>query len=116
MELITLTSPITGLDFEALKDSAGDLTVQTAFNGTVKVFYDSTTDLYMFPAKAFELRDTMTLRECADYLGVSRARVSRMCSTGMLKSVKAHGSLVIDFASVRDYELKRGLKNADSTD
>lgn len=116
MELITLTSPITGLDFEALKDSAGDLTLQTAFSGAVKVFYDPANDLYMFPAKVFKQRDTMTLRECAEYLGVSRARVSRMCSTGMLKSVKAHGSLVIDFRSVRDYELKRGSKHADSVD
>lgn len=116
MQVITLADPITGLDFSALQDAAQDLTVQTAFNGAIKVCYDPANDVYIIPAAAFKRHTTMTLRECAEYLGVSRARISHMCSTGMLKSVKVRGSLVIDYESVHDYQLKRGLRHADSTD
>ena len=43
----------------------------------------------------------MSLNECAEYLGVSKVRVSRMCANGSLLSAKIKGSLIIDAASAR---------------
>lgn len=104
MQLTTQTEPITGLDFKALKDDWGNLTIDTAFNGVIKVVYDPKTDSYMFPARLFEEHPTMTLNECAEYLRVSKVRVSRMCSNGTLRAVKIRGSLVIDAKSAEHYK------------
>lgn len=99
MQLTTQTEPITGLDFKALKDDWGNLTIDTAFNGVIKAIYNPKTDSYTIPARLLEHHPTMTLNECAEYLGVSKVRVSRMCSNGTIKAVKIRGSLVIDAAS-----------------
>lgn len=103
MEFTTLTDPITGLDFKALKDSAGNLTPIMKFGRTLVLPYDKDTDSYRIPTKAFEYVPTMTLNECAEYLGVSKVRVSRMCKNGTLNSAKIGNMLVIEKASVNAY-------------
>lgn len=99
MDIRQYTDPITGIDFTGLVDNEGNITVDTAFNGPAMLKYDEVAGTYTVPAYLLQYRPTMTLNECAEYLGVSRVRVSRMCSNGSLKSVKIRGSLVIDAAS-----------------
>lgn len=99
MDIRQYTDPITGIDFTGLADNEGNITVDTAFNGPSMLKYDEVAGTYTVPAYLLQYRPTMTLNECAEYLGVSRVRVSRMCSNGSLKSVKIRGSLVIDAAS-----------------
>ena len=99
MDIRQYTDPITGIDFKGLTDNQGNITVDTAFNGPAMLKYDEVAGTYTVPAYLLQYRPTMTLNECAEYLGVSRVRVSRMCSNGSLKSVKIRGSLVIDAAS-----------------
>lgn len=99
MDIRQYTDPITGIDFTGLADNEGNITVDTAFNGPAMLKYDEIAGTYTVPAYLLQYRPTMTLNECAEYLGVSRVRVSRMCSNGSLKSVKIRGSLVIDAAS-----------------
>lgn len=99
MDIRTYSEPITGLDFQGLTDDWGNINVETAFNGVCKIIYDEVSGTYTIPAYLLQHRPTMTLSECADFLGVSRVRVSRMCSNGRLRSVKIRGSLVIDLAS-----------------
>ena len=99
MDIRQYTDPITGIDFTGLTDNEGNITVDTAFNGPTLLKYDEVAGVYTVPAHLLQYRPTMTLNECAEYLGVSRVRVSRMCSNGSLKSVKIRGSLVIDAAS-----------------
>lgn len=99
MDIRQYTDPITGIDFTGLVDNEGNITVDTAFNGPAMLKYDEVAGTYTVPAYLLQYRTTMTLNECAEYLGVSRVRVSRMCSNGSLKSVKIRGSLVIDAAS-----------------
>lgn len=99
MDIKRYTDPITGIDFTGLVDKEGNITVDMAFDGPAILKYDEVADTYTVPAYLLQHRPTMTLNECAEYLGVSRVRVSRMCSNGSLKSVKIRGSLVIDAAS-----------------
>ena len=99
MDIRQYTDPITGIDFTGLVDKEGHITVDTAFNGPAMLKYDEVAGTYTVQAYLLQYRPTMTLNECAEYLGVSRVRVSRMCSNGSLKSVKIRGSLVIDAAS-----------------
>jgi hypothetical protein len=101
MKFKTLSDPITGLDFKAIEDKNGDLIVGTPFDGTIRLPYDKETDSYRLPKGLLDHRQTMSLNECAGYLGVSKVRVSRMCANGSLLSAKIKGVLVIDAASAK---------------
>ena len=101
MKFKTLSDPITGLDFKAIEGTNGDLIVGTPFDGTIRLPYDKETDSYKLPKGLLDHRQTMSLNECAGYLGVSKVRVSRMCANGSLVSAKIKGSLIIDAASAR---------------
>ena len=101
MKFKTLSDPMTGLDFRAIEGTTGDLIVGTPFNGTIKLPYDKETDSYRLPKSLLDYRHTMSLTECAEYLGVSKVRVSRMCANGSLLSAKIKGVLVIDAASAK---------------
>ena len=99
MKFKTLSDPMTGLDFKALENTDGELIVGTPFDGTIRLLYDKETDSYRLPKGLLDHRQTMSLNECAGYLGVSKVRVSRMCANGSLLSAKIKGALVIDAAS-----------------
>ena len=101
MKFKTLSDPITGLDFKAIEGTDGDLIVGTPFDGTIRLPYDKETDSYRLPKGLLDYRHTMSLNECAEYLGVSKVRVSRMCANGSLVSAKIKGVLVIDAASAK---------------
>lgn len=101
MKFKTLSDPMTGLDFRAIEDTDGDLIVGTPFDGTIRLPYDKETDSYRLPKGLLDHRHTMSLNECAEYLGVSKVRVSRMCANGSLVSAKIKGVLVIDAASAK---------------
>lgn len=101
MKFKTLSDPMTGLDFRAIEEITGDLLVGTPFDGTIRLPYDKETDSYRLPKGLLDHRQTMSLNECAGYLGVSKVRVSRMCANGSLVSAKIKGSLVIDAASAK---------------
>ena len=101
MKFKTLSDPMTGLDFRAIEGTTGDLIVGTPFDGTIRLPYDKETDSYRLPKGLLDHRQTMSLNECAEYLGVSKVRVSRMCANGSLLSAKIKGSLIIDAASAR---------------
>ena len=75
--------------------------VGTPFDGTIRLLYDKETDSYKLPKSLLDYRQTMSLNECAEYLGVSKVRVSRMCANGSLVSAKIKGVLVIDAASAK---------------
>ena len=115
MNLRTYSEPITGLDFQGLTDDWGNINVETAFYGMAKLVYNEQDGTYTIPAHLLQHRPTLTLNECADFLGVSKVRVSRMCSNGKLKAVKIRGSLVIDLASAES--AKKGMvKDATCSD
>ena len=101
MKFKTLSDPMTGLDFRAIEGTDGDLIVGTPFDGTIRLPYDKETDSYRLPKGLLDHRQTMSLNECAEYLGVSKVRVSRMCANGSLVSAKIKGILVIDAASAK---------------
>lgn len=107
MNLKTYSEPITGLDFQGLTDEWGNVNVETAFNGVIRLTYNEQDGTYTIPAHLLQHRPTLTLNECADFLGVSKVRASRMCSNGRLRAVKIRGSLVIDLATAES--VKEGM-------
>ena len=115
MNIKTYSEPITGLDFQGLADDRGNINVETAFNGVCQIMYDEASGTYTIPAYLMQHRPTLTLSECAAFLGVSKVRVSRMCSNGRLRSVKIRGSLVIDLASAESVK-KEMVRDATCSD
>ena len=107
MHRTTKTDPFTGLEMKAVKMQSGNLIVSTPFEGSLLLEYDAIGDMYRIPAAAFEHRQTMTLRETSEELGVSRMRVSRMCCDGTLRAAKINGAMVIDAFSVKSFKEKR---------
>lgn len=107
MNLKTYSEPITGLDFQGLTDEWGNVNVETAFNGVIKLTYNEQDGTYTIPAYLLQHRPTLTLNECAAFLGVTKVRASRMCGNGRLRAVKIRGSLVIDLASAKS--VKEGM-------
>ena len=115
MNIKTYSEPITGLDFQGLTDDQGNIHAETAFNGVCTIMYDEASGTYTLPAYLLQHRPTLTLSECAAYLGVSKVRVSRMCSNGRLRAVKIRGSLVIDSASAESAK-KEMVRDATCSD
>ena len=115
MNIKTYSEPITGLDFQGLTDDQGNIHAETAFNGVCTITYDEASGTYTLPAHLLQHRPTLTLSECAAFLGVSKVRVSRMCSNGRLRSVKIRGSLVIDLASAESVK-KEMVRDATCSD
>ena len=115
MNIKTYSEPITGLDFQGLTDDQGNIIAETAFNGVCQIMYDEASGTYTMPAYLLQHRPTLTLSECAAFLGVSKVRVSRMCSNGRLRSVKIRGSLVIDLASAESVK-KEMVRDAACSD
>lgn len=115
MNLKTYSEPITGLDFQGLTDDRGNINVETAFNGVCTIAYNEASGTYTIPAYLLQHRPTLTLNECAAFLGVSKVRVSRMCSNGRLRSVKIRGILVIDSASAESIK-KEMVRDATCSD
>lgn len=111
MNLKTYSEPITGLDFQGLTDEWGNVNVETAFNGVIRLTYNEQDGTYTIPAHLLQHRPTLTLNECAAFLGVSKVRASRMCTNGRLRAVKIRGSLVIDLASAESVK-KEMVKDA----
>lgn len=102
MQLRRFTDPITGTEFKALSDKDGNLKIQTAFDGVITATYDESSGTYTIPAWVLNHRETLSANQAAKYMHVSRAYISRICSTGLVKSIKLHTGLIIDKASLDD--------------
>lgn len=104
MQIVKRTSPVTGIKFNCIKLENGNLVIDNALlNNTIELKYDMTTDTFQIPARSLNYIPTCSLVEAATRLGVSRMRISRMCSTGELVSTKVNGVLVIKLDSVNDW-------------
>lgn len=103
MQKITKTDAISGMDFECLEMSDKSLLVSTPFHGALIMLHDEKMGCYKIPDKYFAYIKTVTMNECAEILGVSKMRVSYLCSRGQLKHAKINGRMVISYDSIINY-------------
>lgn len=104
MEFRKFTEPFSGTEFDALEFDDGSLLFDTAFIGeSCSVAYNKELDAYMLPASVFRHRATVSLSEAAEILGVSRMRISKLCSKNQLKHTKVNGIISIDWESIDEY-------------
>lgn len=111
MKLVKKTDPFTGIEIQLAEFDDGSLLFDTAYtHKSVAIAYNSELNAYMIPANVFDYVDTLTLAETADYLGVSKMRVSTLCARGQLQHSKINGVMLVKYESVLDYESKRNSK------
>lgn len=100
MHRSVISDPFTGLDLQAVEYANGNLQVETPWGKPLAMVFDPVAHTFTIDASAFRHRETCTLAQAAQILGVSRMRVSCMCSTGILTAAKINGVMVIDYDSV----------------
>ena len=106
MERITLTCPLTGVPFQALKYETGNLTVTNPITGKAQ-HIPEVNGCYQIRKEFFEDLDVMTADDAAAVLDVSNARITALCQTGKLDHVKLPVGLYITRKSVEEYEQTR---------
>lgn len=106
MERITLTCPLTGVPFQALKYETGNLTVTNPITGKAQ-HIPEINGCYQIRKEFFEDLDVMTADDAANVLDVSNARITALCQAGKLEHVKLPVSLYINRKSVDEYEQTR---------
>lgn len=67
---------------------------------------------YHIPQEAFKCIKTMTPKQAAETLGLTRMSIHNLCARGVLQSCKVNGNRVISAESVYN-ELKRRKENPD---
>lgn len=119
MERIMITCPFTGVPFEAIRYTDGRIIATNAITGEdMHITYNAPIKRYMFDEKYFHAEKMLTLQECADLLGISRARVSVLAKQDRLKAVKPSAQMYISLNSVLQYKayqssLKEGAENGE---
>ena len=117
MQKIMLTCPFTGIEFEGMKDSSGNILIINPLTGDhVKLdrwLNRENKTVYKIPYEAFTHIDTISQTEAAEIIGVSKPRISALCQSGQLKSVTVGNSVIISKDSAieyRDSERKAGRR------
>lgn len=106
MQRITLTCPLTGIPFQALKYETGNLTVTNPITGKA-LHIPEVNGCYQIRKEFFEDLNVMTADMAAASLDVSNARITALCQAGKLEHVKLPVSLYISTKSVDEYEQNR---------
>lgn len=103
-----MTSPFTGIAFDAMENRDGGFVAENVTNGShIVVKYDAATDAYMVPARLFAHVKTLTCIEAAERLGVSRSRISSLVKNGTIASFKANGAIMLLERDIVEYSKTR---------
>lgn len=122
MERIVIACPFTGVPFEAIQYADGRIIATNALTGEdMQITYNSSIKRYMLDSTFFHGEKMLTMEECAELLGVSKARVSVLAKQDRLKAVKPSAQMYISLNSALEYKayqstLKEGTENGTRTD
>lgn len=117
MQHLMITCPFTGLPFEAIQYADGRIVATNALTGEdMQITYNASIKRYMLDSAFFHGEKMLTLQECADLLGISKARVSVLAKQDRLKAVKPSAQMYISLNSALQYKayqstLKEGAEN-----
>jgi len=112
MEKITVTCPFTGLPFEAIKYADGRLVTTNKVTGKdMQITYNASNNRYMFLASELKFHALLTMDECAEELGISKPRISKLVKQNRLKAIKPDAQLYITRASMLEFKQQRAERN-----
>lgn len=104
MQNLILTSPVTGAEFSAIEISNGDIICTNKLTGEAfTLIYDAASDRYSFPAAQLQPIKMMTLDACADEMGITRPRVSKLVKQKRLPSATFPATVLVPEYAVLEY-------------
>ena len=104
----TITCPFTGVEFNALESADGNIIVQNPItNDTMRMTYDVETDAYTVPKTYFGLVETMNSSEAAEYLDVTRSRISKIAVDGIIPHFLVNGKPMFRKSDIIEYAKNR---------
>lgn len=77
-----MTCPFTGVSFPIIEQDGFIIAVNPLDDSTMKMMIND--NKLIVPLDAFNFRETLTLGQAADLLGVSRQRISQIAHTGVI--------------------------------
>lgn len=104
----TITCPFTGVEFNALESADGNMIVQNPITGdTIRLTYDVETNAYTVPKAYFGLVETMNSSEAAEYLDVTRSRISKIAVDGIIPHFLVNGKPMFRKSDIIEYAKNR---------
>ena len=104
----TITCPFTGVEFNALESADGNMIVQNPITGdTMRLTYEPQTHSYMVPKMYFGLVETMNSSEAAEYLDVTRSRISKIAIDGIIPHFLVNGKPMFRKSDIIEYAKNR---------
>ena len=104
----TMTCPFTGVEFNALESADGNIIVQNPITGdTMRMTYDMERDSYTVPRTYFGLVETMNSSEAAEYLDVTRSRISKIAVDGIIPHFLVNGKPMFRKSDIIEYAKNR---------
>lgn len=109
MEKITLTCPLTGNDFTALRMANGSVIATNPITRKeVRMIYDAETNTYSINADDVRYIPLCTYADAVKILGISIQRISKLCKDGTLVAYRlTNNQKRIDKDSVLNYKKNR---------
>lgn len=103
MQKTTKTDLFTGIEIEMITLDNNTFVVNLPFEGLTTLDFNKDTQCVEIPLRLFKHREVLNASEAALFLEVSKMRISRLCTDGVLTSTKVLGRLVIDKESCVRY-------------
>lgn len=106
MKTVQMTCPFTGSEFTALEFEDGTLSAKNVITGeTVKI--RKAFGNYVIPENAFEYTKTVTFKQAALILDVSKQRISQLVRNGTIPIVYVEGGAAFKLSDVIEYKETR---------
>ncbi len=108
MKEIMLTCPFTGIEFKALECADGKIIIRHAITGAeIHMNWNSTCNRYYIKKDAFKHIETVSMMQAAEILDVSRQRISKIATDGVIQAYDINGNTVFMLSDVLEYKNSR---------
>ena len=105
MQKVMITCPFTGLEFEAIEFADGSIIATNKITGEdMRIGLNPSCNRYMIDKRYIRHVPMVTMEECAEFLEVSKPRISKLVKDGRLQTVKPSAALYITRDSMLDYK------------
>lgn len=102
------TCPFTGAEFTALECADGKVIARHALTGEeIHMNWNSTISRYNIAKQAFKHIETVSFKQAAEILDVTRQRISAIAANGTIRTHTVNGAQVMLLADVLEYKRTR---------
>lgn len=105
MRKVMITCPFTGLEFEAIEFADGSIVTTNKITGEdMRIGFSTVSNRYLVDPRFLKHVEMVTMEECAEFLEISKPRISKLVKEGRLQTVRPSAALFITRDSMLDYK------------